>query len=98
MTAEAFSGSFIPEFVEGAVAAEVGVPTQPIQSQFGYHVILVRPFEDVSDQVVAVAQTSGAQARLNELMTDADVTVNRTIGAWSAPTGEVVPLGDAVPQ
>jgi len=98
MTTEAFAGSFIPEFVDGALAAEVGVPTQPVQSQFGYHVILVRPFEEVADQVVAAAQSTGAQARLAELMTAADVTVSRTIGAWSSTTGEVVALGDAVGQ
>ena len=98
MTADTFAASFIPEFVDGALAAEVGVPTQPVQSQFGYHVILVRPFEEVSNEVVAAASSSQIQTRLTALLADADVSVNRSIGAWSSPTGEVVALGAATPQ
>ena len=98
MTSETFAASFIPEFVEGAFAAEVGVPTQPVQSEFGYHVILVRPFEEVSDDVVAAAQVGELQTRLAALVADADVTVNRSIGKWSSPTGEVVALSAVVGQ
>ena len=34
-------GAMVPEFEDAAFAAEIGVATDPVRSQFGYHVILV---------------------------------------------------------
>ena len=57
----AFSrGMMVPEFEKAAFEAEVGKVTEPVQTQFGYHLILVeskndakvRPFEEVKDGVV----------------------------------------------
>jgi len=90
-----FETGFVPEFVEGALAAEVGVPTQPVESQFGFHVILVRPFEDVQDALVPLVQGTAVQTSLAGLVADADVTVSPIIGAWSADTGRVVALSEA---
>ena len=92
---EQFATGFVPEFVEGALAAEVGVPTQPIESQFGFHVILVRPFDDIRDGLVPLLQGTASQTRLGELVADAEVTVSPSIGAWSGDTGRVVSLSDA---
>jgi parvulin-like peptidyl-prolyl isomerase len=46
-----FESTYVGPFVEAALAAEVGVPTGPVESEFGYHVILVRPFDDVADEI-----------------------------------------------
>ena len=52
-------GQTVPEFEAAAFGAEVGAITEPVQSQFGYHIIKVNeknpatttPFAQVSDQV-----------------------------------------------
>jgi peptidyl-prolyl cis-trans isomerase C len=92
---ESFSSGFVPEFVAGALAAEVGVPTEPIESSFGFHVILVRPFEEVGDALVQQLQDVAAATRLDELVTGADVTVSKAIGVWSPDAGRVVALSEA---
>ncbi|HEY5876997.1 MAG TPA: peptidylprolyl isomerase [Ilumatobacteraceae bacterium] len=94
---EQFATGFVPEFVEGALAAEVGVPTQPVESQFGFHVILVRPFDDIRDELVPLVQSTASQTLLGELTTDAEVTVSPSLGAWSADAGRVVSLSDTAP-
>ncbi|MBE6047676.1 MAG: peptidylprolyl isomerase [Clostridium sp.] len=52
-------GMMVPEFEEAAFNAEIGKVTDPVKTQFGYHLILVedkteekeKKFEDVKDQV-----------------------------------------------
>lgn len=34
-------GDYVTEFAEAAMTAEIGVPTAPVQTQYGYHIILV---------------------------------------------------------
>lgn len=52
-------GMMVPEFEEAAFNAEIGVITQPVKTQFGYHLILVeekmepkaKSFEEVSGMI-----------------------------------------------
>lgn len=80
----AFSETFIPEFVEGSLGAEVGVPTQPVESQFGHHVIRITPFDELSDDDVILT-------RLVALGQWHDVETDPEIGAWEWLN--VAPLG-----
>lgn len=80
----AFTQAFIPEFVEGSLAAEIGVPTPPVESQFGQHVIRVTPFEELSSDDVILT-------RLIALGQWHDVTTDPEIGAWEWLN--VAPLG-----
>ena len=79
-----FSSTFIPEFVDASLAAEVGVPTQPVASEFGQHVILVMPFEELAGDDLILA-------RLIALGQWNDVDVDPQIGAWELI--RVNPLG-----
>lgn len=47
-------GVFVPEFEQAMNAAEVGVVTEPVSSQFGWHIILVtdRRDEDFSEELI----------------------------------------------
>ena len=53
-------GMMVPEFEDAAFAAEIGKVTEPVKTQFGYHLILVdskneattKTFEEVKDAVV----------------------------------------------
>ncbi len=80
----AFTQAFIPEFVEGSLAAEIGVPTQPVESQFGQHVIRIAPFEELSSDDVILT-------RLIALGQWHDVETDPEIGAWEWLN--VAPLG-----
>jgi parvulin-like peptidyl-prolyl isomerase len=80
----AFSEAFIPEFVEGSLGAEVGVPTQPVESQFGQHVIRIAPFDELTNDDVLLT-------RLIALGQWHDVETDPEIGAWEWLN--VAPLG-----
>ena len=92
---------YVPEFAEAMTAAEVGVPTAPVQSEFGYHVILVR-----EDELPTVEEaTTTLQAQAVELASQdwfvskaeaAEVEVNEQYGTWETdPTPGVVPPAGA---
>lgn len=81
-----FSAQFVPEFVAGALAAEIGVPSDPVQSEFGFHVILVRSGDD------AVAGLQALQSSPRYLASQADIHVSSRYGTFDLVFG-VVPLG-----
>jgi peptidyl-prolyl cis-trans isomerase C len=53
-------GMMVPEFEEAAFTSEIGVVTEPVKTQFGYHLILVdakneasiKSFDEVKDSVL----------------------------------------------
>lgn len=87
-----FRQQYIPEFVEAALAAEVGVPTEPVQSQFGYHVILVRPYDDIATVPEARDVFDSDGVRFRRAARAADVRVDPRLGAFDPASG-VIPLG-----
>jgi parvulin-like peptidyl-prolyl isomerase len=90
-TTSTFSQQYIPEYVAGALDAEIGEPTAPVESQFGFHVILVRPFDELTadelDQLLTIPQI-----RFDLAAADLDVYVNPRYGSFEGARG-VVPLG-----
>ncbi len=79
-----FRAQFVPEFVEGSVDAEIGVPTGPIVTEFGYHVVRVVPFDELQPNDLLVS-------RLIALGDWYEVETDPKIGVWSFPN--VAPLG-----
>jgi parvulin-like peptidyl-prolyl isomerase len=72
-------GRFPAAFEDAAYALEVDEVSDPVQTQFGYHLIRVEDrnpaqYRDVIDSV--------RQQILTDLATDADVTVDRRYGEW----------------
>lgn len=86
-----FAQTFIPEFVTPALAAEVGVPVGPVESQFGFHVIELVPFDELTDADLAPVLASPT-VRLEFAARDMDVWVDPRFGAFEGAFG-VVPLG-----
>jgi parvulin-like peptidyl-prolyl isomerase len=74
-------GSFVQEFDDATAAAEPGEVTQPVQTEFGFHLILV-------DEAPPEAQVTADS--LNLLVRLADVTVDPRYGDWDAEAGQVV--------
>jgi parvulin-like peptidyl-prolyl isomerase len=74
-------GRMVPPFDKAAFAAEPGKVTEPVKSQFGYHLILVeehktKPFEEVRKQIEAKIGPELAQKRVAELKTKATVVLD----------------------
>ncbi|MFZ9795418.1 MAG: peptidylprolyl isomerase [Ilumatobacteraceae bacterium] len=85
-----WQAGFDPDFVAGALSARTGVPTRPVKSSFGWHVIYVRPFTAVSDSVSANLAEAAGEFLLLGLLADADVSVASRYGRWDPLAGSVV--------
>ena len=91
-------GSYIPEFSAAADAATVGVPTDPVQSQYGFHIILITKvedslFEDSKDAVKSTLLSKGDDkfaAWQKDALAKAKITVDPRYGEWDAKTSSVV--------
>lgn len=82
--------SFDPDFMAGAVDAKPGVPTGPVKSQFGYHVILSHPFDEVKDSVMRVVATNPGAVLVQGYLFSADISVNAAYGRWNDSTATIV--------
>lgn len=90
-------GRFPAAFEDAAYELEVDEVSDPVQTQFGYHLIRVEDrnpaqYQDVIDSV--------RQRILTDLATDADVTVDRRYGEWQESSEQpgrfsVVPPAEA---
>jgi parvulin-like peptidyl-prolyl isomerase len=87
-----WQAGFDPDFVAGAFAARVGEPTQPVKSSFGWHVIYVRPFAAVAENLIATLTAAPGEYRLLSALREADVSVASRYGRWDPLSGAVVKL------
>lgn len=78
-----FQQQFDADFMKGAVAAKAGVPTGPIKTQFGYHIILNHAYDDIKDSLLKVASEKPNESNLIGFLAASDVSVNPTYGVWN---------------
>jgi peptidyl-prolyl cis-trans isomerase C len=81
---DAFRETFVPEFVDGTLAIGAGATSEPVQSEFGYHVIRTVPFDSLAGNDLLLT-------RLVALGEWYEVTTDPEVGTWSVIN--VVPLG-----
>lgn len=81
--------SFDGDFMVGAVAAKAGVPTGPVKSSFGWHIILSHPYSEVSKSIASVLSTNAGDALLAGYMATSDISVNSTYGTWVNATAKL---------
>ena len=78
----------MPPFVEASLAAEIGAPTEPVATDFGFHVIRVRPLDEVRAELDALFFSTEFAITLT--IEELDVSIAPRYGTIEA--GVVVPL------
>ncbi len=84
-------------FVQGALALSPGQISGPVQSQFGWHVILlvskdVQPFDQVKEQLAGSLRSQAFSSWLQDRLANAEIRVNPRYGRLDEQTGQVVPV------
>jgi parvulin-like peptidyl-prolyl isomerase len=92
-----FRSQFDPDFVAATLALQPGEISEPVQTQFGWHVIyLVRrdvaPFADVRDQLEANQTGTVFDDWFTEQLGTTNVEVNPRFGRFDQATGEILPI------
>lgn len=78
--------SFDKDFMAGAVAAKMGVPSGPVKSSFGYHIILNHNYDDVKTSLAKVLSKDAGSNLLAGFITTSDITINSVYGTWNNGT------------
>ena len=81
--------SFDGDFMVGAVAAKAGVPTGPVKTSFGWHIILSHPYSEVKASIANVLKEGTGDSLLAGFMADSDITVNSAYGTWVSATAKI---------
>lgn len=84
-----YQQNFDPAFTRGAIAARAGVPYGPVQSSFGWHVILLAPWANVQDHVLSLVEARPGPNLATGWLANADISVDPAYGRWDAATGTI---------
>lgn len=93
LTLATYQEQFDKLFTAGALQARPGVPTAPVQSSFGWHVIYVRPFDEVAQSIEASLAEQAGELLLSGYVATSEVRVASRYGRWDPSTGQFVALG-----
>lgn len=97
------AGRYVPEFRDAAVAADIDAISDPVESQFGFHVLQVYERTDVDEAdlldedevrqgLIQRAGSLSLQEWLASKVTEAVVTVDERYGTWTTdPAPQVIP-------
>ncbi|MFM7746035.1 MAG: peptidylprolyl isomerase [Actinomycetota bacterium] len=84
-----YQQNFDPAFTRGAVAAQAGVPYGPVRSSFGWHVILLAPWDAVKDDVLSLVKAEPGPNLATGWLANADISVDPAYGRWDSATGTI---------
>jgi parvulin-like peptidyl-prolyl isomerase len=74
---------YVEAFAEATMSAELGIPTEPVMSQFGYHVILVSERTDADPDQLPSEEEITAQARQG-LIDEAGNALTEAVNQWAS--------------
>jgi hypothetical protein len=61
-----------------------------VQTSFGWHVILLAPWDDVKDAALDLVKTEPGPNLATGWLANADITVDPAYGRWDSATGTIV--------
>ncbi len=88
---------FVAEFAEATMNAEIGTPTEPVESEYGYHIILVSSRTTADEDAVleyldSTAKYGAVDAWFIASVEAANVVVADNVGVWvTDPSPQVLP-------
>ena len=85
-----YQEQFDKDFVTGALKARAGTPSDPVKSSFGYHIIYIRPFDEVVDSIEKTIADQPGQYLLTGYLATSKVTVASRFGRWNPSVGQIV--------
>jgi hypothetical protein len=89
-----YNAGFDPGFTRGAYATPTAAISPPVESSFGWHVIVHRPWDEVGDDVVAAhIGTDSAVLRVDGLLAAGNIEIDPRYGTWDAAESSVIPVG-----
>lgn len=100
-------GTYVTAFDDAVWSQPIGQVGQPVKTEYGYHLVLVRArgvlsFDDVKDQLLAQVQENPellVQAELTRLANEVGVTVDGRYGDFDPATGQITaPAGPLQPS
>jgi parvulin-like peptidyl-prolyl isomerase len=103
-------GVYVPEFEAAVWEGPVGELQGPVETQFGYHVILVDSrgtptFEELADDIRIYLESPASrepqqlfEIRMRVLSHGADISVDSRFGTWNPETNQVEPASNAAQQ
>ncbi len=86
----AASSNYVPEFAEAVDNAEIGQAIGPVQTQFGWHVIVVESYDEQP-----VDPATELNERITEELTGATVEVDPVIGSWDTTALQITEVASA---
>jgi parvulin-like peptidyl-prolyl isomerase len=92
------ASNYVDPFAEATLSQPVGEVGEPVQSDFGYHVIVVTARGDeiaegseaVIEQAYQTAIVPRQQALVTEVLGTADISVDPRYGVWDPATAQIV--------
>jgi hypothetical protein len=79
----------LSNFLVGAVAAKPGVPTQPVKTEFGWHIILSHPYSEVKDSVSSIISEDPGAILFTGFLATSDIRLNSQYGTWVPATAKI---------
>ncbi len=90
ITLSEYQSGFDADFTAGAMSAKPGVAYGPVKSSFGYHVIYVRPFVEVAEDISSLLATSAGPNLLTGYIATSKIKIDSMYGVWKAARGGIV--------
>jgi foldase protein PrsA len=97
------ASNYAPEFAQAAVALEPGEISEPVQTQYGWHVIRlaskeVTPFEDVRDDLIDAQSSTVFAEWVTAKDEQGEIEVNPSFGRFDRTTLTVVRISSTDPS